>query len=244
MRNLPSTPPHHDDEPAPRVAVKVALPPARSWFEHLAWLPLVALAITLIIQLLGLHPIGNALAASGTGTIDISGSMAKVVELAPTCPGASVTIPNLTPGDPGRETPSPGCVMTFGSNNSTAGADLVVSDAGGAGPAMKCVTSSTCGSTTLADYEDTSGSATFPTGSNFGMRLESRSGVASSGWTVNGSSIASPGAWYDAQDAPDTACSTAAIGDGICSFRFGASASGSTPPGTYEANLLFEVYAR
>lgn len=213
----------------------------------LAWLPLALVCTLVVASALGLRIVPGAGAVTGSTTVTITGSVDREVHMSGAgCNAATdLDIGTLTPGDPAVET-SGSCDITFGTNNSGAGADLNVSEDPGAPAsptdAMKCVTAA-CGfpgsPSSLPDYQGNG----IPAGSSaFGMRLASASS-ATAVWTVNASSA--PSGWfYDVQDAADTACQTSSMSDGTCSFRFAAGASGTQLPGSYQALVLIEATAR
>lgn len=212
------------------------------------WLPLAAIFTALVAGMLGYTPFEPAIAAApspDTSTVVVGGAVDKEVHLSSACALASLTIGTLVPGDPAREA-SADCDVTFGSNNSVLGAELTVVDSSaGTSPgrdAMVCIASSCGFPGSPRSLPDTQGNP-LPAGSAFAVRLANFSGAASGVWTVNGSA-APTGQFYDVQDTPDIACQTASAADGICSFRFAASASGTQDPGTYQALVDFAVQAR
>ena len=210
--------------------------PARRWIDVLAWLPLALLLAALMLHLTGASLVGTAHAVN-PDTVDVSGIVDKDVQFdASGCLAGSLSLGTLVPDDPWVTTPSD-CVFSFGTNNSSAGADLVVQEdpIAGAGNAMKCVAG--CGSDSIADLPG--GVAAPPTApsSAFGMRLMSASGAATSVWNAN--------PWAYPVSAASTACHTASAATGTCSFRWGAMAgSGSDQPGTYQAQIQVTVLAR
>lgn len=86
----------------------------------------------------------------------------------------------------------------------------------------------------IADYEGVGE----PAGgsSAFGAQLLSAGGIATADWPL------AP-AVNDVQDAASTACSTSAIGDGTCTFTFGATAQTADVPGAYQAQAQLVVLA-
>jgi hypothetical protein len=203
----------------------------------LSWLPLVALLALLVVSALSGYG-GVARDAHASNTITVTGLVNKLVYLdASGCAASSaLDLGDLVPDDPWKRTTSD-CSILFGSSNSGAGADLTVLEDPGApaspADAMKCTVAS-CGASALDDVAANSAPPA-SSASAFGAQLESASGLATAGWTV---SKANPIA------AASTACSTAAIGDGTCSFRFGASANSGDGPGVYQAQVQFLVLAR
>lgn len=176
----------------------------------------------------------------------ISGLVEKEIHLIPDCVGPALNLGRLVPGDPMKETTA--CEMTFGTVNWRYGADLFVSDAGSpSADAMVCVTAP-CGSSTLPDFEGVNPLITMTGSSLFSARLFSAGddvppGSTFTDWVVSAGDTGT-GQYFDIPDTPEIACHTESQQDGSCSFRFAAQASGTQPPGNYEAQVLFEVYAR
>lgn len=203
----------------------------------LAWLPLVVVGLLLAHSAITATT-GMPSAAAAASTIDVTGLVDKYVYLDATgcSTPASLDLGDVVPDDPWKRAGSD-CSILFGSSNSALGADLTMLEdpAAPASPpgAMKCVVASCSGS----ELDDVAPASTPPTGntSAFGIQLESATGTATSGWTI--------GAAYPVA-ATQTPCSTAAIGDGTCAFRFGASADINDGPGAYQAQVQFLVLAR
>lgn len=204
--------------------------------RYLAWLPLAAVVALLLV---GAITGGSGLpSAQAADEITVTGLVDEYVYMDATgCSGASsLAIGDLVPGDPWKRTTAD-CSILFGTSNSALGADLDVLEdpAAPATPpdAMKCQVAS-CGTSELDDVAANS-IPPASAASAFGVQLEAASGLASAVWTTG---RANPVA------AADTACNTAAIGDGTCAFRFGASADTGDGPGAYQAQVQFLVLAR
>jgi len=210
--------------------------PAHRWIDVAAWLPLVLLAAVLALHLAGAPLIGTAQAVN-TQLITVTGVVDKDVQFDPSgCAAGSLSLGTLVPDDPWVNTPSD-CVFVFGTNNSSAGADLVVQEdpLAGAGPAMKCVAG--CGADSIADLPGGVAASPGAPSSAFGMRLMSVGGAATNVWNL--------APWVYPVSGAATACQTSSAASGTCSFRWGAmSSSGSDQPGSYQAQTQVTVLAR
>lgn len=215
--------------------------PRRSLLRTTAvWLPLVVLAVLLSASALSGR--GIVTDAGAATTIDVTGLVDELVYLDATgCSApAALAIGDLVPDDPWKRTGAD-CAITFGSSNSALGADLQVLEDPGApiapADAMKCIVASCSGGSFDGAINDATADSAPPTSSAsaFGLQLESAGGLAAPVWTVG---RANPAA------AATTACNTAAVGDGTCSFRFGAASNASDGPGAYQAQVQFLVLAR
>ncbi len=216
--------------------------------QTLLWLPLVVLTIVASCYAAGLSaPVAHG---DATSSVTVDGFVIKEMHISTSCDSNSLTIPNLTPGDPARESTSD-CSVVFGSGNSLQGADLYVSDAtAGTDPGMDAMTcvSPSCGTAVIPDVSGSPPAAFNGSNGGFAARLRTVTAPAAAVWTQNTSGLsgAAPLQWYDIQDAPEIACQTNIFGDGTCGFRFAASADPSPlqPPGNYQATVLFESIAR
>jgi hypothetical protein len=203
------------------------------------WLPL-ALLLGLLAYGLGTGR-GPTPEASGASVVTVTGSVAADVSIdATACAPASVAIGDIIPGtDPWKTAQDNGggtCAITFGTTNVTQGVNLdVLEDPGApASPtdAMKC-TIGGCSGDALADY---SGAEPASGTSAFGAQLLNAGGLASPIWSVADVNAI--------PDAGQTTCQTGAVGDGTCTFTFGATAAASDTPGSYEAQVRYVVLAR
>lgn len=221
-----------------KVAIRVRERRQLVW-RILPWLPLALLLFVVLAGALGIRLTPISFGANPEQVI-VTGSVDKEIHLVPTCAGAAaLNLGSVVPDDPAVQTAA-NCSMTFGTDNSAAGADLVINEdpASPAGNAMKCV--ATCGADTIADYEGV-GMPAAPA-SAFSIRLDSIGGAAAAIWTINGDLT---GQMYDVQDAADLACQTSSLVDGTCSFRFAAQvASVSDAPGSYQALVQATALAR
>jgi hypothetical protein len=203
------------------------------------WAPLALIVAILTASWMSGHsPVRSAAASS----VNIDGSVAADVFIdASGCTALAVNIGELVPGDPWKTAQDEGaalCAIDFGSSNHAAGTDLTMFEdpAAPAAPtdAMKCVGGS-CTGDSLSDF---SGGAEPANGASaFGAQLLATGGIASGTWPI------AP-AVRDVQDAGDTTCQTSAAGTGTCSFTFGATASSSDLPGSYQALARLLVLAR
>lgn len=209
--------------------------------RYLAWLPLAALVVLLAVSALTASS-GPAPARAAT-TIDVTGLVDEYVYLdASGCSDANaLAIGDLVPGDPWKRT-TDDCTFVFGTSNSALGADLAVLEDPGApaspAGAMKCQVASCTGGSYDGVIDDVAPDSAPPTStaSAFGVQLEAVGGLATSPWTV--------GRAHPVDPVAATACSTAAIGDGTCAFRFGAAADVGDGPGAYQTQAQFLVLAR
>jgi hypothetical protein len=207
----------------------------------LLWLPFAAIVLVLAVSFLtgrGVTPDAHAADVTVTGSVD-----AEVFLDTTACTAPSLAIGDLIAGTDGWKTAqdtSGGqvCTLAFGSSNNAAGADLTIFEdpAAPATPtaAMKCVAGS-CAGSDISDYDASSEPAAGT--SAFGLQLVGSGGAASPTWS-------SAPAVHDVQDLGDTACRTASIGTGTCSFTPGATAAASDPSGAYSAAAQALVLAR
>lgn len=201
----------------------------------LTWAPLMLLAALLSWHLAGAQLVPTSSAASQTVIID--GAVDKDVQLdvSGCAAGTDLAFGSFPSNSAWKATTTP-CTVVFGSNNSSAGADLQVREdpIAGAGAAFKCVGGG-CGADTIADTPV----ATRPAApaSAFGLTLEAVSGSAVNVWSMAGSAA------YPAADIATTACQTASAAAGTCDFKFGVMASGDLP-GTYQGQVQYIVLAR
>jgi hypothetical protein len=205
----------------------------------LAWLPLVAiLAVCAISLATGRGPTPGASAAAVVG---VQGAVPADIYLdATNCTAGSLSIGDILPGDPWKTAQDEGgqlCAIDFGTTNNLPGTSLTMLEdpaAPPAGDAMKCASAS-CGAGAIDDFENT---AAEPAANSeaFGAQVVTTAGLANPVWNV------SP-AVYDVQDAASTACDTTAVGTGTCGFTWGATATGATAPGTYQAQARLVVLA-
>ncbi len=205
----------------------------------LPWLPAVLLTCIIVLHLAGVRMVSPAIGAT-SDTVEITGMVDKDVQMDMT--GCS-NIDALGFGvfSPDTETSTPAdCEVMYGSNNSPAGASLLVdeSPAAGAGATFKCI-GGLCGTQKILDVPPgTTNAASLA--SAFGLTLRSTTGAATPVWT----SGANP-PWYPAADTPDTACVTDSELPGSCMFRFQVYASStSINPGTFEGKIRFTVLPR
>ncbi|MBC7644074.1 MAG: hypothetical protein H7123_03030 [Thermoleophilia bacterium] len=210
--------------------------PAHRWKDVAAWLPLAMLAAVIALHLAGVSFVRTAQALNSAQVI-VTGVVDKDVQFdASACLPGSLAIGTLVPDDPWVDTTS-NCMFSFGTNNSSAGADLVVQEdpLAGGGNAMKCVAG--CGADSLSDLAGGVAASPGAPNSAFGMRLMSVGGAATNVWNVT--------PWVYPLSAAATACQTSSAASGTCSFRWGAmSSSGSDQPGSYQAQVQVTVLAR
>lgn len=203
------------------------------------WLPLaVALALIVSSIVTGRGPVPTGHGASYVG---VNASLAADIYIdASGCGASAVAIGELLPGDPWKTAQDQGgqaCAIAFGTVNNAAGTTLTMLEDPSArtspAAAMKCV-GGACSGDSIADYESPGEPAAGT--SAFGAQLLSAGGVASPRWAtapaVNG-----------VQDAASTACSTSTVGDGTCTFTFGATAEAADMPGAYQAQAQLVVLA-
>lgn len=206
-----------------------------------SWLPLAALVALLLGSALSGHA-GIAVRAGAASTVDVTGLVDELVYIdASGCANpAALSIGDLVPNDPWKAT-TRDCAITFGTSNSSLGADLNVLEdpaaVGAAGDAMRCVEASCNTSSYDGAIDDVAANSAKPAGatSAFGAELRSVAGLAVPSWStnrVNPVAAASP------------ACRTGDIGDGTCTFGFGASSAADDGPGSYRAQVQFLVLAR
>jgi len=180
--------------------------------------------------------------ASGASIVEVTGMIPADIYLdATACAPASVNIGELIPSDPwktAQDNTSSTCGVDFGTTNHAPGTTLTMLEDPAApvspASAMKCV-SGPCTGGAIADFDG--GVEPAAGTSAFGAQLLSSGGIATSVWST------AP-AVHDVQDAGDNACETAAVGSGLCTFTFGATAGGSTAAGAYEAQARLLVLAR
>lgn len=205
------------------------------------WLPL-ALLLGLLAYGIGTGR-GPTPDASGASVVTVTGSVNATVSInATACSPASVAIGDIIPGtDPWKTAQDNGggtCAITFGTSSASAGVNLdVLEDPGApASPtnAMKC-TIGGCSGDSLTDF---SGGGEPASGTSaFGAQLLNASGLATRVWAAAPAVNAIP-------DAGQTTCQTSTIGNGTCTFTFGATAATSDVPGSYEAQVRAVVLAR
>lgn len=221
-------------------AQSITQPHSRRW-ERWSLLPLIALTIYATLMMVGWNPVPSSWGAATDQKI-VTAIVDADLHVVSSCSGTALTIPALDPDGTPDET-STDCSITFGTSDPL-GALLRVSDASaGAAPgraAMVCTSPGSCGTSTLADRQGNPGFNGSQAG--FGMRLNAIGGAAANTWSINTSS-APNGQFYDVQDTPDTACSVPSTTDGNCDFRFAAAATSGTAPGSYQADVFFDMYA-
>lgn len=176
-------------------------------------------------------------------TVDVDGSVAADVSIdTSACLPASVAIGDIIPGtDPWKTAQDAGggvCSIRFGTTNVLQGVNLDVLEDPAApiapADAMKCVGGG-CTGNALADYS--AGTEPAIGTSAFGAQLLGSSNGATGVWS-------SEPAVNAITDAASTSCQTSAVGMGTCDFTFGATASASDTPGTYEAQAQYIALAR
>lgn len=208
------------------------------------WSPAVVLLLAAVWMWYGGHVVPPAGAGTASDTVTINADVDKEIHLSNACVGTALTVGTVTADGSAKETSSD-CSITFGTNNDLAGAELRVSDASAATApgraAMVCVGGG-CGAATIPDAQGSPLPGSI-SASAFSLRLASVAGLAAGVWSVNPATNFT-GNFYDAADTPDLACQTAAIGDGTCRMRFAVRASGVQAPGSYQAEVLFEAFAR
>jgi hypothetical protein len=201
------------------------------------YLPLAIVAAILCATLLGFEFVGSS-RADTTGSVQVTGNVDKDVQIDSSgCVGAALSLGTLVPGDPLVTTAPNDCVIDISSNNSALGADLSIQESPvTANPAMQC-TGGTCGADAIADANVAGEPSAGVPSSTFGALMMSIGGAAIADWAL------SPQIY--GVNAANTACHTASINVGTCTFRFGARASATTDfPGGYQALVDFVVSAR
>lgn len=215
-----------------------ACPTPRSRRPLAVWFPFAGIvAIVLLSFVTGRGPVTEGHAAQ----VGVNAELPADIFIDPTaCTASAVNIGDLVPGtDPWKTAKDQGgqaCDISFGTTNGTDGTTLSMLEdpANAAGAAMKCGVGSCTGSS-IGDFENASAEPAIGTAS-FGSQLLSTGGAASAVWPLE------PGV-QDVQDTASPACTTAAVGTGLCSFTFGATAAVATPPGAYQAHANLVVLA-